>query len=152
MAGRNGADAAAFRFAHDASGYDLVRRHERRLPTLQAGARLEGRFGEIEDGLPRITTSPHRFVRQDELTEGRIPARGVRVDGRVRQTVRHRVGIGKEGGLGEFRIPRPEADADLLGVATDSPDEAGIGGRLYGTTRERSEERRVGKECRSRWS
>src|SRR5438128_5180403 len=81
-----------------------------------------------------ITASPDGLVGQDELTQGRIPARVVRSDGRFCQTGRHRVRIGKKGGLAESCVPRPEPDTDLLGIAANPPDQAGIWWRLDRTT------------------
>src|SRR5207237_8930465 len=65
-----------------------------------------------------------------------IPAGGVRADGRAGQAIGHRMRVRKERGLLEFRTPRPEADADLLGIAAYPPNDAGIGWRLGRTTGE----------------
>src|SRR5207244_10589593 len=127
LAGRNRADVAALGVAHHAAAEGLVGRQQSRLPTLKAGAGLEGRFGEIEDSLPGITASPHRVIGQDELTDRRIPAVGVWADGRAGQAIGHRIRVRKERGLLEFRTPRPEADADLLGIAAYRPNDAGTG-------------------------
>ena len=54
---------------------------------------------------------------------------------------------GRRRSVGVGSIPRGESYAPLLHVAGDA-----LGLRASDTPSGRSEERRVGKECRSRWS
>src|SRR5205814_9180731 len=108
------------------------------------GARLERRLRKVEDGLARIRCLSHRFVRQDELTNRRVPAGTLWADGRLLDPVGLRIGIREEGGDAKLLIPGPEPHTGLLSVTAHAADDVPFGGglrRAAGEARHREVER-----------
>ena len=67
--------------------------------------------------------------------------------------------VGERFGKGEMQLPFVLQSAEVMKSAVallephmEKTDEGGKGTIVLATVRGRSEERRVGKECRSRWS
>src|SRR2546422_537577 len=141
MAGKN--EELLWKLA-ESDEVDIETRRDRKSPVhrttiwivpVQAGVYVrsfkgkKGRWYQEALANPQVTIRVGRRKVAARAEPGKNPS-GVRADDRFCQTVRHWVGIGKEGGLGELRIPRPEADANLLSIAANPPDDAGIRWRL----------------------
>src|SRR5260370_2277765 len=91
--------------------------HEVRIPAPQAGSRRVGALAELEDLLLRRGGRADVFVEERKLAQGGIPARLLRSDHLVLDTVRLRVCICEAGRLRKAPASRPEPGAHQLGVA-----------------------------------
>src|SRR6266851_3260731 len=103
---------------------------EARIPPAQAGAGRVGALEKPEDRFSRRCARADVVVQERELADLRVPARLGRLDRLRLDSIRFRVGVGKEGGLWKPRVSGPEAGANLLGVAALSLDESGARPRL----------------------
>src|SRR3712207_9318184 len=109
---------------------------------------------------PRSTLFPYTTLFRSNALEGMSRAEAARLAGMERQALRDAVvRYNAEGLAGLYDRPKPgrpqrldegEQAALAARVFTDpDPDKDGVSAW---TRADRSEERRVGKECRSRWS
>src|SRR2546421_7534946 len=74
----------------------------------------------------------HRFVREDELADRRVPAGILGADGRLFDPGRLWIGVAEEGGFAKLFIAGPKSHAGLLGIAPHAPDDPPFGGRPGG--------------------
>src|SRR5437868_9295140 len=99
-------------------------------------AHVVGALEKVQERPPRIRRRPHRVEGKQELADAGVRTCSVGADRRRFDAFGLGISVGEERGARELGMARPEATADLLGVAAVALDRAGFRWRRDGAPRE----------------